>query len=387
MKLVRGVVVALLVSTAAWAGNPLDDAKQELLLGDQARNQGNYDVALAHYNAARLLVPDRPGPYASLGLVYAEMGKCPEAIDAFDQYFKRLKKEPNADAAAANDRCKAIVAKEAEEKKQREDAQRAREAAAQQEQQRREADAARQSEEQRQRNELQASEQRRLNRIAEAKHQEDDQVNTLIRTERVSICDPISNPTASWKGDVFWFCSLATSMTENDFLRKYEQVTGSHEASHAITWRNKGTVIVLSITAAASIALAGWGLGTFHHHCDPVTDFDNSKCTNSSGMFDTDRTFDDSVAETVGLIGVLTGTLSVVFLIPSLIRHDGTAIEHTLTRMDAERLARNYNLALERRARQQLGLTSEAPVIVKPRPRVSVTPYFGGTSLGIVGQF
>jgi tetratricopeptide (TPR) repeat protein len=385
MKLASGVVV-LLLSAVAWAGNPLDDAKQELLLGDQARAQGNYEVALAHYNAARLLVPDRPGPYASLGIVYAEMGKCPEAVDSFGEYFKRLKKEPNPEAAAANDRCKAIVAREAEEKRAREDAEHARQTAAAEERRRQDAANAQRAEEERQRQELQASEQRRLNRIAEAQRQEREQIDNLIRTQRMSICDPVSNPGAAWKGDVFWFCDLATSMTENDFLRKYEQVTGSREASYAITWRNKGTIIALSVVTAAGIAMGAWGLATFHHTCDPTADATNPKCM-TGGRFDPTNTFDDSVAETIGLVGVLAGTLGAVFLIPSLIRHDGSPVEHTLTRLDAERLVRQYNQALERRAKQQLGLSRAEPVIVKPRPRVSVMPFFGGTSLGVVGRF
>jgi hypothetical protein len=140
------------------------------------------------------------------------------------------------------------------------------------------------------------------------------------------------------------------------------------------------------VVTAGGIAMAGWGLATFHHTCDPVADAGNSKCI-SGGSFDDTKTFDDSVAETIGLVGVLAATLGAVFLVPSLIRHDGSPVEHTLTRMDAERLARQYNQALERKARQQLGLSRAEPVIVKPRPKVSVVPYFGGTALGVVGRF
>jgi len=389
MRLAFALLILFTVGTAR-AGDVAADAAHELDLGDAALQQGNYEVALAHFNAARLLMPDRPAPYRYLGQTYALMGKCGEAVQSLEQYLKYMKKQPNAEAVATLERCRAIVAREAEEqkaneKRAEEQHQHQAQAAAEQEQ-RRQAEEQRRAEEDRQRRELQASEERRLARIAEAQRQERDQIEAVIRTQRVSVCDPVTNPSALWKGDVFWFCDQAAAVTENDFLRRYETVTGSHEAHYAIGWRNKGTIIVLAVATVTGVALAGWGLGTFHRNCDPVTDKSNSHCTNSSGMVDTTKTVDDTVPEVVGLTGMLVGILGTVFLVPALIKHDGTPVDHTLSRLDAERLTRQYNQALERRARQQLGLTSKAPA-PRPAPRVSVTPFFGGTSLGVVGRF
>lgn len=381
MKLGWGMLVVLL-SSSVWAGNPLDDAKQELLLGDQARAQGNYEVALAHYNAARLLVPDRPGPYASLGIVYAEMGKCTEAVDSFGEYYKRLKKEPNPEASAANDRCKAILAREAEEKRGREEAERAKQAAADEERRRQQAEADRRAEEDRQRQELQASEQRRLGRIAEAKRQEDEKVESVIRTQKVSICDPVSNPNAVWKSG-YWFCTVEAAITENEFLRRYENATGSHEMHYAMGVRNKTSFIIYAAFVVVGAGLTGYGFATIHRPCDMTQDKNDPNCE-TNGMFDPKKEAVDTVSLVLGTVGAAAMLVGGVFMLLEVGKMDGQPVDHTLSRGDAERLAQRYNQALERRARQQLGLTSQRPVA---KPRVTVLPFFGGTSLGVVGRF
>jgi hypothetical protein len=378
----RWGVVVLLVSSVAWAGNPLDDAKQELLLGDQARGQGNYEVALAHYNAARLLVPDRPGPYASLGIVYAEMGKCPEAVDAFGEYYKRLKKEPNPEAAAANDRCKAILAREADEKRVRDEAERARQAAADEERRRQQVESDRRAEEDRQRQALQASEQRRQNRIAEAKRQEDEKVDSVIRMQKVSICDPVTNPSAVWKSG-YWFCTAEAAITENEFLRRYENTTGSRENHYAMSVRNRTSFIIYAAFVVVGAGLTGYGFATVNRPCDMTQDKTDPSCQ-TGGMFDSKKQTVDTVSLVLGTVGAAAMLVGGVFMLLELGKMDGQPVDHTLSRADAERLAQRYNQALERRARQSLGLTSERPVV---KPKVTVLPFFGGTSLGVVGRF
>ena len=74
------VLAVLLLPAVALADEKRDDAAAEMAKGDEAYfNQHDAQSAIAHYNAARLLAPDRPGPYLALGQAYQATGHCKQA--------------------------------------------------------------------------------------------------------------------------------------------------------------------------------------------------------------------------------------------------------------------------------------------------------------------
>jgi tetratricopeptide (TPR) repeat protein len=92
-----------------------DDAKlAETLLaaGQKQMDAQRYAEAIALFDAARSLLPDRPGPYLYLGLAYAAGGRCRDAVPALEQYMKRKTSEAKPDASRALASCKAAVANE-----------------------------------------------------------------------------------------------------------------------------------------------------------------------------------------------------------------------------------------------------------------------------------
>jgi len=104
----RTIALALvLVPLAAVAEEKRDDAAAEMAKADDAFfNQKDVQSAIAHYNAARLLAPDRPGPYLALGVAYQAAGDCKQATAMMQQYLKRKSTDPKPDAQKVIDECK-----------------------------------------------------------------------------------------------------------------------------------------------------------------------------------------------------------------------------------------------------------------------------------------
>ncbi len=103
-------VLALLVGARGIAhASAVEDAEAEMKRAKVALDSGLYEKAVGHYLIARALVPDASGPYLGLGLAYAGMGKCNEAIPALEEYLRRRKKDPFPGARSTLNACRERV--------------------------------------------------------------------------------------------------------------------------------------------------------------------------------------------------------------------------------------------------------------------------------------
>jgi hypothetical protein len=103
-------LAVLLLPALAHADEKRDDAAAEMAKGDDAYfNQHDAQSAIAHYNAARLLAPDRPGPYLALGQAYQATGDCKQATAMMQKYLQLKTTDAKPDAQKVIDDCKAKV--------------------------------------------------------------------------------------------------------------------------------------------------------------------------------------------------------------------------------------------------------------------------------------
>ena len=102
-------LLAVLVTAAsgqARADDPLAQAAAEMQKAQASVDQHDYQAAIGHYLAARSLAPESSGPYLGLGLSYAALGRCDEAIPALEEYLRR-KRNPHPSAATTLATCRA----------------------------------------------------------------------------------------------------------------------------------------------------------------------------------------------------------------------------------------------------------------------------------------
>jgi hypothetical protein len=93
------------------AGERRDDAAAEMAKADDYYfNQKDTASAIAHYEAARRLAPDRPGPYLALGIAYASLGQCGQAIPMMQKYLSLKTSDPKTEAQKTIDECNAKLA-------------------------------------------------------------------------------------------------------------------------------------------------------------------------------------------------------------------------------------------------------------------------------------
>jgi hypothetical protein len=367
----------LLISTTARAGEDTADAEHELQAGDEAFKAGKYDAAIVHFDAARRLAPDRSAPYRYLGLSYAALGRCADAVPMLEEYARR-KKDPSSDAVKELDKCRAFLLEEKQRKAAREveDSRRRAQVAAeeQQRQQSLEAEARRQHEA------LDSAEKAQAAAAEKLKKEREDRVTHELSRERIDVCDPTTNPNSGLGPNDWWFCQHGGAMTENDFIRRYEHLTRSREARWALKMRNKATIIVSAILGAGGVAMAAWGLSRVTRPCDPAGDMMNDACL-TGGAFDPNKSTVDLLPMLIGIGGAMIWLCTTAVVAAS--RFDGLPTEHHLTRDLAASLTAKYNAALEANIRDGKPATAPPPA----PPRASVTPYFGGLSAGVFGRF
>ena len=102
------LIAVLVLSSTAFADNA-SDALALLEQGVTRFQAGRLDAACDALERARDLVPDKPNPHRWLGLVYARMGKCSQAVVELESFIKRVPPiDPRAvEAVTLRDRCKA----------------------------------------------------------------------------------------------------------------------------------------------------------------------------------------------------------------------------------------------------------------------------------------
>jgi tetratricopeptide (TPR) repeat protein len=103
------LAAALLVGARSHAG-PIEEAEQEMRRAKLSLDRGEYESAIGHYLQARALAPDSSGPYLGLGLAYAGLGRCSEAIPMLEEYLRRKTRDPFPGAASTLNACRARTA-------------------------------------------------------------------------------------------------------------------------------------------------------------------------------------------------------------------------------------------------------------------------------------
>jgi tetratricopeptide (TPR) repeat protein len=78
---------------------PGDQVMHFIYLGNQYRDQGDYDNALRAYRIALTKDPDSATAYAALGRLYQIVGDKAKAIDAYSRAYELNHKEPGVEAA------------------------------------------------------------------------------------------------------------------------------------------------------------------------------------------------------------------------------------------------------------------------------------------------
>jgi hypothetical protein len=100
---------ALLMMCASAHADNSSEALQLLDSGISQFQAGKLEAARDAFLKARDLVPDKANPHRWLGLVYARMGKCSQAVWELESFIRRV--PPNdprtVEAATLRDRCKA----------------------------------------------------------------------------------------------------------------------------------------------------------------------------------------------------------------------------------------------------------------------------------------
>lgn len=81
-------------------------AEAEMLKARQIMDRGEDAAAIDHLLAARALAPEASGPYLHLGLAYARLGRCEEAIPMLEEYLQRKRSSPHMSAAATLSACR-----------------------------------------------------------------------------------------------------------------------------------------------------------------------------------------------------------------------------------------------------------------------------------------
>jgi hypothetical protein len=112
MRVARLLGIALLLGlgASARADEKRDDKKEAEAAMAQANEhlqRGNYESAVESFKKAQKLAPSASGPYFGLGLSYAAMGKCEQAVTALEEYQRRRVKDPRPEAKAQLDACRA----------------------------------------------------------------------------------------------------------------------------------------------------------------------------------------------------------------------------------------------------------------------------------------
>jgi hypothetical protein len=104
----RALLLSLLVAAAARA-DVKAEAEAEMLKAQESFDRGDWEAAIGHFDAARLLVPSSSGPYLGLGLAQARAGRCEHAIPNLVEYLRRKKENPKPEAVRALEACKRLV--------------------------------------------------------------------------------------------------------------------------------------------------------------------------------------------------------------------------------------------------------------------------------------
>jgi hypothetical protein len=104
----RTVVATLLLPMALPAlAQDTSEAEGEMRKAKLTFDKRDYEAAIGHYLIARSLAPESSGPYLGLGLSYAALGRCPDAVPVLEEYLRRKADNPRPEARQTLNACRA----------------------------------------------------------------------------------------------------------------------------------------------------------------------------------------------------------------------------------------------------------------------------------------
>lgn len=207
-------------------------------------------------------------------------------------------------------------------------------------------------------------------------------VKNLYERDKISV---------SGTGDAYTFHDGRNqTITENEFARRYGEITGSDELDPINTRRNKLSFYASGSLLALSIGSLTFGILNLNKNCEPDDatgshEFDCAVKDNSGNAIgykpNVTVNNDPAVAMTVG--GALgTVGFGIWFLIAAL-RYDQGPTDHYLSDRDGVLYANKYNRALLRRTIKQVQKSNGSAGIRLPK----LQPQIGFGTFGLTGTF
>lgn len=185
------------------------------------------------------------------------------------------------------------------------------------------------------------------------------------------------------------------TITENEFARRYGDITGSDELDPINTRRNKISFYTSGSLLALSIGALTFGVLNLKKNCtaeDAKPDSTNfDECAVKADAFDRqglgynpNATLDNPPGLAMASLGAVgTVGFGIWFLVAAL-RYDQSPTDHYLSDRDAVLYANKYNRALLRRTIKQVQKANGQAGLL---PRLHVQPQLGLGSLGLTGTF
>jgi hypothetical protein len=99
-------LVCILLFAAPARADDISDAQAEMEKAQEDLERGEFEAAIGRFNVARSLVKSSSGPYLGLGLAYARMGHCEQAIPYLEEYLRRKRSNPKPEAQTTLAECR-----------------------------------------------------------------------------------------------------------------------------------------------------------------------------------------------------------------------------------------------------------------------------------------
>lgn len=214
-----------------------------------------------------------------------------------------------------------------------------------------------------------------------------EQVKKLYEAEKISVAT---------HGTTYVFTDgHGAEVTENEFVRRFRQTTGSREIDDVEKRHNTPGVTVWGLAGAASAGVLLYGVTHLHNQksCNDGFAFAHDECKsdpsnpraqqdNFGEWYDYSAKYPETngfgiAMAALGGVGLAT---SLAFLVPKLLDPDGSPKAHYLTERDAHLYAERFNRSLLRktvkdveRNQRQTAIAPARPVIV-PGPALQLRP-------------
>jgi hypothetical protein len=406
-----------------------------MAVADDYMKQRNYQAAIAHYLAAKVLAPERPGPYRALGMAYVLANQCKEAIPVLEEYLRRKPDDPRPEAVEALRRCRGgrtpppprrtkgtvRVTSDPSGAEVRIDDERGQllgytpfdsddlPPGSHQIYLSRAGYRATSGEVRVEagvmstlhvplspmprvispppvprENDREALERRKReaweHAQGEALRQNEEQLRVLYERDKVEICG---------SGPEYQFCDVNSRITENEFVRRYKKVTGRKDLDYALKMRNNISTAVWATIGLAGVGIMAYGLATLDSKCT-MMDSMKSECQTTGGMFDPSKSIRNKTSEVLAYTGggVHIGA-SLIYILYGGLKPDGKTTDHKITEYDARLIVDRYNRALMHKIRSGNAAPTESylPPREPPQRSVRVVPYIGAGGVGVVGIF